>query len=373
MRTHKFLYDFGISQDDPATELKTLHLSKDDRVLCVASGGEIPLELLVNSEESVKIDAVDISELQLYLSNLKLKATMELEGTEAAGFLGYLPADQPDRRYWFDRIKRLLPEEEVQFWTENDRIFEKGPIQYGRYETYIAHFAPIGRWLLGGREKVMGMFDCTNVEQQTAYFDDELKTRRLKVLFKVMFNRRLYSNRGVSEHGLLHMDKRQTGVRFFHKFREFCTNTPARENWYLQFMLFNRVLFEDALPDYLQTKGRQRVIAESSRLRFIKQTYTDRLKESPPGYYNKFAFSNISDWLTGNDIMYLMDLVARKAGLNANGLIRYIHSSGINPQALNKRIKLDPDIGERLLQVDRFPFYNLIPFKITGTAGDKEQ
>lgn len=86
MRIPEILYDFCISQDDPATELRALNLSLGDRVLCVASAGEVPLELLVNSDESIKIDAVDISGPQLYLSNLKFKAAMALKGTEAARF-----------------------------------------------------------------------------------------------------------------------------------------------------------------------------------------------------------------------------------------------------------------------------------------------
>lgn len=372
MRTPDFLYDFGISQDDPATELKALNLKPSDRVLCVASAGEIPLELLVNSNESIEIDAVDISELQLYLSNLKLQAAIELEGKDAASFLGYLPADQSNRKQWFNRIQNSLSEKEVRFWTDNPKIYDKGPVQYGRYETYIARFAPVGRLLLGGREKLMGLFDCTDAKQQKEYFDEVLKTRLLSILFKLVFHRRLYRNRGISEQGLIHMGEQNMGVRFFHKFRSFCTNTPSRENWYLQFMLFNRVLFEEALPDYLRARGKERLKTGSQRLRFIKKSFTDMIEESPPGHYNKFAFSNISDWLTGNEVMHLMDLISRSSGPNAGGLIRYIHSSGINPEALDERVKLDFTTGEKLLQEDRFPFYNLIPFTITGTANDRD-
>jgi S-adenosylmethionine:diacylglycerol 3-amino-3-carboxypropyl transferase len=57
----KYIYDFGVSQDDPQSELKTLELTQGDRVLCIASAGEVPLELLANSDQSITIDAVDIA------------------------------------------------------------------------------------------------------------------------------------------------------------------------------------------------------------------------------------------------------------------------------------------------------------------------
>src|SRR6056297_2249335 len=109
MFTPDFIYDFGISQDDAASELMALNLSVGDRVLCVASAGEIPLEFLVNSDETIEIDAVDISEKQLYLSNLKLQAAIELEATDAAKFLGYIQVDQLKRKQLFNRIKNSLP------------------------------------------------------------------------------------------------------------------------------------------------------------------------------------------------------------------------------------------------------------------------
>ncbi|WP_372634786.1 DUF3419 family protein [Fodinibius sp.] len=370
MRISNFLYDFGIAQDDPATELKALNLKPGDRVLCVASAGEVPLELLVNSEESIEIDAADISEQQLYLSNLKLQAAVELKSGDAARFLGYQRADPLSRKQWFDEIKVSLGKEEILFWMNNPVIFEKGPIQYGRYETYIARFAPFGRWLMGGSQKIMGLFDCTEIDQQKVYFDEVLKTGLLKILFKLIFHRRLYRNRGISDQGLMHMGDQNVGVRFFQKFRGFCTNTLARNNWYLQFMLFNRVMFEEALPGYLQPHTQKKLKAEHHRLKFIKKSYTDCVEEFPVGYYSKFAFSNISDWLTASEMMYLMDVIAGRAGPNAVGLIRYIYSSGLTPEALHERVQLDSVTGEQLLLEDRFPFYNLLPVNFTITASD---
>lgn len=364
MLKQKFLYDFGVSQDDPLSELKALKPIPGDRILCIASAGEVPLELLVNSHASIAIDAVDIAESQLYLSNLKLKAAITLKTGEAARFLGYLPSNQSNRKVWFEQIRSTLPDQEVNFWLENPQIFENGPIHLGRYETYIARFAPLGRWLLGGYRKMMGLFETMDLQAQKEYFDHELRTGLLKNLFRLMFHRRLYRRRGISEQGLIHMGEQNIGLKFYAKFRDFCTNTPVRKNWMLQFVLFNRVLFEEALPSYIRPEGRERLQKEHNRLQFIKISYTDILKMTEPGFYNKFALSNVSDWLSENDFMELMDSISKKTGNNARGLIRYIHSSGIVPSELANEIQLDTKWGDELLEQDRFPFYNLIPFEI---------
>jgi len=362
----KYIYDFGVSQDDPRSELRALELKSGDRVLCIASAGEVPLEMLVNSDRSIIIDVVDIASSQLMLSNLKLKTALTFETEEAARFLGYLPSNAQARKMSFQKLRADLPEQEVHFWKRYPKIFENGPIHLGRYETYIGRFAPLGRLLLGGKRKIRGLFECENIQEQKTYFDNKLRSGLLKNLFKLMFHRRFYKNQGIAQQGLIHMGKQNIGITFYNKFRDFCTNTPVRENWMLQFVLFNYVLFEDALPSYLLPDGRKRLIDEHRRLNFIEQSYNDILKNVEPGKYNKFALSNVSDWLTEEDFAELMYLIVNKSGKNVRGLIRYIHSSGYIPEELQDAVEVNTEWGEELLKQDRFPFYNLIPFQINA-------
>lgn len=363
MLNNNFLYDFGLAQDDPQTELRALEPTSGDRILCIASAGEIPLEMLVQCEPGISIDAVDISEPQLFLSNLKLKAALHLDNWNAARFLGYIPADMGERIRWFESFLSTLPENETIFWKKNAEIFRKGPIHLGRYETHIARFAPLGRWLLGGEGKLLGLFDCQSISEQQDYFDEELRTGLLKSLFRLMFHPRIYKKRGISEQGLQHMGEENIGNTFYDKFRDFCTATPVRENWILQFVLFDEVIIKDALPFYLHPEGKAQLMEHSSRLRFVEKSYTKIIEESDAGYYNKFALSNVSDWLSETAFTELLQLIADKAGENTRGLIRYIHSAGVSDPELKEYLGFDLKWGKKLLRQDRFPFYNLIPFE----------
>jgi S-adenosylmethionine:diacylglycerol 3-amino-3-carboxypropyl transferase len=220
--------------------------------------------------------------------------------------------------------------------------------------------------LLGGKQKILGLFECENIQEQKTYFDTQLRSGLLKNLFKLMFHRRLYKGQGVAEQGLIHMSEHNIGITFYNKFRDFCTSTPVPENWMLQLVLFGHVLYEGALPTYLLPEGRKRLSDESDRLNFIEQSYTQILQNSEAGTYNKFALSNVSDWLSDEDFAELMYLIGSKSGSGARGLIRYIHSPGYIPEDLQDVVQLNPEWGEQLLEQDRFPFYNLIPFQING-------
>lgn len=46
----KILYDFGVTQYYPGSEIRTLNPVPGHRILCIASAGEVPLELLVNRD-----------------------------------------------------------------------------------------------------------------------------------------------------------------------------------------------------------------------------------------------------------------------------------------------------------------------------------
>ena len=137
------IYNFGMSQDDARTEARALELKPGDRMLCIASGGEVPLNLL--AMEEVKIDAVDISPGQLNLSKLKLHAALTLEPVEAARFLGFMEADPETRRQYFDKISGLMDEGEKAFWQNHP----KG-ISYGGGELRLSLFPALTEQTSGG-------------------------------------------------------------------------------------------------------------------------------------------------------------------------------------------------------------------------------
>ena len=358
----RYLYDFGLSQDDPATEFRALDLKAGDRLLCIASAGELPLSIL--AQEPLLIDAVDTSMAQLQLSKLKLAAVLALDIEEAARFLGYIPCDKEQRLRQFGMVTEYLGTQEKNFWEDHLFVFKKGPIHYGRYEQYFTRFRRLALFLLGGHERLYGLFECESREAQEEYFDRFLKSELLERLFKIVFDTRLYKRRGISKQGLIHEGKRDIGAFFASQFRNFCTQTLARQNYFLQILFLGNVIYYEALPDFLQERGMTITRLRHNSIHYHHLSYSDIIRESPEGTYNKFALSNVGDWLDEGTFSDLLQLIAQKADSNSKALLRYVHYAPSIPDKLEQTIVPDRSQGEVLRLKDRFPFYNLVPMDI---------
>lgn len=354
-------YNYGISQEDALTERRALDIREGDRLLCVASGGEVPLNMLALG--GVAIEAVDISPAQLFLSRLKLAACRALEPFEAAALLGFMDASAAKRRRLFDRTAAFLDNDEKSFWAENMPAVKRGPVRAGRFERYLGRFSPAARAVLGER-KLRRLFEQGTVAAQREYFDRFLSTAVLNVLFKVAFHPRLYRKRGVTEEGLRHRGKRDMAGFFFGRFRDFCTATPARRNPYLQFCFFGSVLFPEALPEYLSEEGMLRVRANPASIAWRLESYQEAVAKSPRGWFNKFHLSNIGDWMGLDEYAGLLALVCAKAAPSSRAVSRYIHLDHPLPEALRERIVRRDDRGRELVRSDRFPFYDLVVMEI---------
>jgi len=357
-----YLYDFGLSQDDPATELRALDLRPDDRLLCIASAGELPLSILADGP--LMIDAVDISIAQLQLSKLKLAAILALDRNEAGRFLGYIPCEKEDRLRQLNIIAEYLDESERRFWDDHMFVFKKGPVHYGRYERYISKFRRLGLFLLGGYERLNGLFACDDRDAQEKYFDTVLRSGLLERLFKIIFHPALYKNRGIPDQGFINGGERDIAQFFFDQFRNFCTKTLARENYFLQFSFLGKIVYDEAFPAFLQDKGMAIIRLHPHNIHYRHASYADIVRESEEGTYNKFALSNVGDWLSREAFANLLKLVVDRADTNSKALLRYIHYAHPVPDDLADKVIVDTSQGEGLGEKDRFPFYNLVPMDI---------
>lgn len=354
-------YNYGLSQEDALTELEALAIQPDDRLLCIASAGEIPLNLL--ALRPIRIEAVDVSLNQLFLCRLKHRACLALEPDEAAAFLGFMEARAEKRRKFFDHLSSYLSEEEKRFWAENMTAIEYGPIAAGRFERYLEKVRSAGLCLISKR-KLIRLFELEAVADRQDYFDRFLNTGFLRMIFKVAFHPRVYRKRGIAEEGLIHSGARDSAEFFYNRFRSFCTVCPPRQNYYLQWIFFGRVLFPEARPEYLTEKGLQKVRERSAGLSWQVESFQDRLRSCAPGDFNKFHLSNIGDWMTRDQFAEVLALVGDKALPGSKACFRYIHLNHPVPERLRGRLNRDDERGEELMERDRFPFYSLVIMEI---------
>ncbi|MCX6225535.1 MAG: DUF3419 family protein [Bacteroidia bacterium] len=356
------IFEYGISQEDSRVDARALDLRDGDRLLCISSAGEMPLNLLAMFD--LKISAVDILESQNCLTRLKLAAVRSLDPDEAAALTGFRKASAEIRRKLFEKARNYLPEDDLPFWKNSSMAIDQGPINVARFEKYIARFNRLGLMLLK-KKHLLNLFGMDNTDEQETYFDRHMSTGLLRGIFHLVFHPRLYKKRGISAQGLTHSGERNMAEFFYGKLRDFCCSTLARENYFLQYSLFDEVHFPEAYPEYLKEAGMKRIRENYLNLDIRLQSFNETIIQYPDNYFNKLHLSNIGDWMSKDEFAGLLRVISTKSASGTKLLFRYIHYNHPIPDDLSGKMIPDYELGTRLMKTDRYPFYGLVPLNFS--------
>lgn len=358
------LYNFGISQEDERTEAAALALGPDDRVLSVASAGDMPLSLLALG--AAEVLAVDVDPSQLELTRLKLAAVCALPREDAARFLGFLPASSRRRLRWLDTVAAELPPTSAAFWRAHRAEVAGGAIWAGRFERYVRRLAPLLLALVGKR-RVEDFFAAPDLAAQRRLFDRSFGRGRVRALFRVAFHPAVFRRRGMDPRSLSQRDARRSlGDQYFDQLRQMGTAVLARDNPLFQLMLLGRTSGPDAVPAYLSEVGAARVRERRGALQLHLSDLAAWLEAAPPGAFDKAHLSNVPDWLDADAFDRVLRLVCARAASPARVVWRFIHVDRPVPDDLLPVLRVDREAGRRLAATDRFPFYGVVPATITA-------
>jgi S-adenosylmethionine-diacylglycerol 3-amino-3-carboxypropyl transferase len=352
------LYNYGISQEDVLSECEALKLADGESFLCIASAGEIPLN--VAALKNVKIIAADVSANQIRLCRLKQAASLHCESADAAGFLGYMGMQDNMREEIFrDVLFQYLPEGDREFWLKNLNAVKGGAINNGRFEKYMLKVTGTGRFIVG-EKNLYSLFECNSIEEQKEIFEKKINGPIVKGIFRIAFHPLIYKNRGIDPAGLIHSGARNIGEFFFNRFRSFCCNTLSRENYFLQYTFFNKVLFREALPEFLKPEYHETFAKNAGDIEYSENPVENILKDCEKGKFAKIHISNIGDWMTKESMAEIFSLISDKTMPGARVVMRYIHLNHKIPADVPGLIA-DYELGDNIALKDRYPFYSIVP------------
>ncbi len=355
-----YIYESGLSQEDERTEAVALHLDSSDKVLSIASAGDMPLSLLALGAGSV--DAVDIDPNQLHLLHLKAEAVRNLDREEAVGFLGFLPTPTALRRRMLQRVLTTLPSSSRRFWQIHTKDVEEGAIWAGRHERQTRLVIDTLLKILG-RRPIEELFGFNSLPDQADYYERTFNTPRLRQMLRLAFHPRVQS---VLRRGLVGraMSIASNGDELFERFRSICTASLARDNHFLQLMVLGRVLSGRSVPAYLSEDGFHIVRRKLSDLHVHQSDLATYLRRGDLAVFDKAHLSNLVDWLEPRVFDDIMRLVVERASCPARVVWRYTHADRPLPADIEKSIKVDRALGAELHHTDRFPFYTIVPASI---------
>ena len=251
------------------------------------------------------------------------------------------------------------------FWNRHRPVALRGAIWAGRFERYLGVLLRLTAPLL--RRRFLRLCATSTMEAQAAVFGEALDRPWLRAIFEIAFHPGIYAGRGVDHRSLRHRTAAQSvGSRYFERFRDMCMKTPARENYLLQLFTLGEVTGMEVLPAYLTSAGATAVRARSGALEFRVASVFDALAEAPPGTFDRFHLSNLSDWLPPAELRRLLTLVVERADRPAKLVWRDLHRETALETTLVPSVHEDREAGERLRLLDRFPFYAIHLAEITA-------
>ncbi len=351
-------YGFGVSQEDDRIDARLLGPLDAARVVCVASGGEVPLGL---AARGAQVTAVDLDPAQLHLTALKWATTLALEPADGARFLGYASADPGARRRWYPAVRAHLAPAAAAYWDAAPAVVAGGAVRAGRFERYLARAIGLLRPVWG--RGLARLCAADSAAEAAAAYQDAVERPWLRLAFQVAFHPRIYGGRGISRAALAQRtDAEPLGAQALRWFRAWCTATPVADNWMLQLFLGGGLRDPERGPDFLRPAGVRALRAAPPPV-LVQADLRAHLAASPP--FDAVHLSNLGDWLAPAAWDDLLGAVAARSNPRARLLWRELQGER-SGAALGPAWVLDRAAGQEARATDRFPFYRLVPGRRDG-------
>ncbi len=346
---------FGRSWEDPAADARALKIIPTDTLLTVTSGCCNTFTLLL--EDPARIYAVDINPTQSHLLELKSAAIRHLAPDELLAFLGFTPSTT--RPQTFERLSPDLTPAAREYWLGQPKAIANGVIHAGRFETFVSLFARLVR-LVQGRKRIDGLFACTSLAEQQAFFDRHWNTPQWRLLFKVLVSKRVLNKRMSVDYFKFDDGSASFAESFLRRARRAICEIPLASNYFLPLFLRGDYLNQTAIPAYLLPENLPVVKARLDRIHNITAPAQEWLAAQPAGSIHCFALSNICELMSEEETSRLFTEVAHAAAPNARIIFRNLMIPREVPAALQPPIALDEPFSRDLLATDRSFVYSRV-------------
>jgi S-adenosylmethionine-diacylglycerol 3-amino-3-carboxypropyl transferase len=245
--------NYTLANEDTRIEFDLLPMNAD-QVFCIAGSGSRVLPLIAKNPR--RIEVVDMSVSQLYLTELRYQATKVMSYEEWLFFFGYRGALQSggsdagdDRAALFDRV--VLSSEARQYWQERREGWTtRGFIFLGRWESHFQKLGKIFREYL--RCDFTPIFEAQNLPEQIELWKKHWPAMRFTAFMRVaaseyVFNKYLYKGHFAGNEG--GRTEQKPPYQFLEEaFHRIFHTQLVRKGYFLQVLFLGKIRFEEGLP-----------------------------------------------------------------------------------------------------------------------------
>jgi S-adenosylmethionine-diacylglycerol 3-amino-3-carboxypropyl transferase len=340
---------FGLSWEDPESDRRALQIQPGETVVTISSGGCNTFGLLL--ENPGRIFAVDINPCQSHLMELKRAAIRRLDLANLHSFLGLNPAS--NRTEMFESLGSDLSDPALAYWRSRRAAIQDGVIYQGRYEQFLRHFRSLLR-LTQGRRRIDRLFQSQSLAEQRDYFDRVWNTAQWRMLFRLLFNKRVLAKRGLSADYFRFDDGALSFAEsFFQRAKRALREIPIASNYFIAQYLLGRYTSPEAVPSFLRKENVGVVRERLDRLEIVTADLKIWLAGRPDASIDAFSLSNICELMNPAETARTFEQVARTAQPRARICFRNLMIRREIPETLRAKIQLREDLSRCLTEQDR--------------------
>lgn len=276
--------------EDTQLLINNLNPKAGDKIISIAAAGDNSLAFLAFNPEMVL--AFDISETQLYLTELKQQAIKVLDYQDLLAFLGVTKTKHIEKL--FRQLKPYLSEGCSHYFTLNFNLIQHGIIYQGKFENYFKLFRNYILPLIHNKEKIHHLFESKSAEKQIEFYNNEWNTWRWRSLFKLFFSKFILGKFG-RDPAFFNENKLPVSQTIFDLAEKHLSSTLVFKNYYLDFQL--RGSYNVDLPFYLIEENYLKIKENINQLTLKKGYLTDI---HPPYKFDLANLSNIFEYMDEN-------------------------------------------------------------------------
>jgi len=231
--------NYSLGNEDSSLEFNLL-APNASAVLTVAGSGSRFLPLLAKKPR--KIICVDLSQEQLFVSQLRVESLRAFTREEYCAFWGYPPVSmsQEQRQRAFSTLG--LSEKARSYFA---RLFQdnnwNSTLYSGNWEKTFKILSKVNRFITGKR--AARLFECKTLEAQTEYLETQFPRKAWHLVLLILGNALVFDS-------LLykgHFPKKNNGLSYLDfystAFDRLFRNTLARDNFFLQLAFFGQIKY----------------------------------------------------------------------------------------------------------------------------------
>ncbi len=235
--------------EDADILLEALKPSSDDVILSIGSGGDNSFSLLSCNPHKVII--YDISQVQLYLIELKKTAFGFLDYLDFKRFVGFEECDFRKEIY-HSQLRKKLSVKAKYFWDKKQKEIQNGIINAGKFENYFRLYRKWIQPVLASSLTVKEFFEHPSSLADIERYKQKLAKPLPRKFFKLFFSKQVIAMLGRSP-GFFKEVRLNVADYLLETFIGFLENKTSYRNHYVFFIANGR--FPDVLPQYAREES----------------------------------------------------------------------------------------------------------------------